>query len=71
MTYFNRAYCKIKVDPNFCDNPPTPSSVENKKSITDDLTEASKETYVKAIIINDPIDTTIKTWMNLNSVTIS
>jgi tetratricopeptide (TPR) repeat protein len=71
ITYFNRAYCKIKVDPNFCENPPAISSVENKKSITDDLTEASKETYVKAIILNDPIDPTIKTWMNLNSVTIS
>jgi len=71
MAYFNRAYCKIKVDPNFCENPPAQSTVENKKSIMDDLTEASKETYVKAIIIDDPIDTTIKTWMNLNLVTIS
>jgi len=64
IIYFNSAYCRIKVDVNFLNK--TASTPANKKLILSDLNQAVQEPYVKAIITNDPLDTTINDWKNLN-----
>jgi tetratricopeptide (TPR) repeat protein len=50
ITYFNRAFCNIKLDPNFNQVPPKPSTEEMKTKINNDLTEAAKEQYVARIV---------------------
>jgi tetratricopeptide (TPR) repeat protein len=50
ITYFNRAFCNIKLDPNFSQVPPKPSTEEMKTTINSDLIEAAKEQYVAQII---------------------
>jgi len=61
ITYFNRAYCRIKLDQNFLSN--TASTDANKTLINSDLLEAGKEKYVANIIASDQ---DVTKWQKIN-----
>ena len=65
ITYYNRAYCRIMLDENFLKNPPSSSTLENKKAIEADLDNASKDEHVANIIKNDPL---VIKWKTLNKI---
>ena len=65
ITYFNRAYCRIKLDKNFLKDPPMLSTEENKNAIKVDLDEAAKDEHVSNIIKTDPV---IIKWKLLNKI---
>ncbi len=61
IAYFNRAYCRIKLDSSF--QTQQPSTPESKQLIDDDFTMAAQEPYVAKIIATDTI---AKSWKTLN-----
>ena len=60
---FNRAVCRICLDPNF---PKKPSSAENRKRIVDDLRVAALATEIHSWFDMPPVDA----WMKLNKLTL-
>lgn len=63
ITYFNRAFCYIKLDPNFNAVPPVASAADTQAKIKADLAEAVKENYVRQIVQNSSV---IRDWQALN-----
>jgi hypothetical protein len=62
---FNRAVCRIRLDPAFTSVPPRPSAPDVAAAILTDLRTAANNEYVLARMLEEP---NVRSWMGVNQV---